>query len=136
VDARVDAGALGGGKDEVVGEKGLKGEDDARAAEDDPVGEGEELVGFAPALEVEEGVGADEDEDLVGWVEGGAEAGEGVDGIVGGVVWVGGFEVGGGESGVAGAEEIYHGEAVGEGGEAALRLERLTARGGEEHKVQ
>ena len=58
----VDAGALGGGESER-GELGV-GEGEFGAADDDPFGQGEEAVGRAPAAEVEEAVGAGEDEEF------------------------------------------------------------------------
>ena len=89
----VDAAELKGR--EVEGGEVVEGE--SGAADDDPVGEGEEAIGLVPMGEVEEGVCADEDEeDCVGVVglEGGfSESGEGVDGVVGGAVEAGCVEV-------------------------------------------
>ncbi len=83
----------------------------AGAADDDPFGQFEEAVGLAPAAEIEEAVGADEDEEGCNR-ELKLEGCEGVDGVVGGVVGTGGVEGGGGEAGVGGAGQGGHGEAV------------------------
>jgi hypothetical protein len=48
-------------------------ETETGAAEYDPLREFDEMIGVAPTSEVEEGVGAGEDEDLVGCRERGAE---------------------------------------------------------------
>ena len=94
----VDAGLLGGGEGEGF-EGGWSFEGEAGAADYDPLGQFEEAVGLAPAAEGEEAVGADDDE------EGGVgelllEGGEGVDGVVGGAVGMGGVDGGRGEAGV------------------------------------
>jgi hypothetical protein len=116
---------------------------EAGAADYDPFGEGEEAGGGAPLRELEEGVGAGEDEELVGGLEGGAELFEGVDGVAGRVAGERGFEGGGQEAGRAtvggwsfGAEELGQGETVGVGGLRAVGLERLVAGGDEEDAIE
>jgi hypothetical protein len=127
----VDAGLLVGG--EVEG--GEVVEEEAGAADDDPFGEVEEVVGLAPVTEVEEAVGSDEvEEGVVG--EELVESGEGLDSVVRGAVGVGGVEGGDAEASVREAGEGEHGEAVGEGGRRAVGLERLAACGGEEDFVE
>lgn len=127
----VDAGELGG----CEMEWGEVFEGEAGAADDDPLGEGEESLGLAPLGEGEEAVGTDEGE------EGGVgllvlELLEGVDGVVGGVVEVRCVEVGGGEAWVGGDGELGHGEAVGKGCGFGEGLERLATGGGEEDGVE
>jgi hypothetical protein len=135
----VDAGALGGAGGEDVEHEVDAGGVEAGATDDDPVGEREQVLWRAPLRELEEGIGADEDEEGVVGLEGGAEAFEGVDGVVRGVVGQGRFEVGGEavQGGWSlGAEELNHGEAVGIGGDGAVGLERLMAGGDEEDAVE
>ena len=127
----VDAGTLVWS--EIESREVVEGE--AGAADDDPLGEFEEAVGFAPAGKVEEAVGPDEVE------EGGvgvfvAQGLEGIDGVVGCAVEVGGVEGGGFEAGILPAGEGGHGEAVGEGGGVSFRLEGLQGDRGEEDFVE
>ena len=127
----VDAGELCG----CEVDRGEVFEGEAGAADDDPLGEGEELFGLAPVGEGEEAIGTDEGE------EGGVgllalEVLEGIDGVVGGVVGVGSVEVGGGEAWVGGDGELGHGEAVGEGGGLCEGLEGLATGWGEEDGVE
>lgn len=130
---KVGSGALGWS--EVEGFEGVEGE--VGAADDDPLGEVEELGGAVPAWEVEEGVGSGDGEEFdfgVLLLQGC----EGVDGVVGTVVGAGGVEGGGGEArGFEmrvrfGTGEGDHGEAVGVGGLGAGGLEGLAGGGGEE----
>jgi hypothetical protein len=127
----VDAGLLMGSEVEA-GEVVERG---AGAADDDPFGEFEEAVGFAPAAEVQEAVGSDEVEEGVAGQEL-VESSEGLDGVVGGAVGVGGVELGDAEAGVGEAGEAEHGDAVGERGGRAVCLERLAAYRREENFVQ
>ncbi len=81
------AGALGWG--EVEDGECVEGE--VGTADDDPLGEVEELRGFVPAREVEEGVGSGDGEEFrfgVLLLQGC----EGVDGVVGATVGAGGVE--------------------------------------------
>ena len=85
--------------------------------------------------EMEEAVGADEvEEGVIGHEF--AEGREGLDGVVGSAVGVGGVEVGDSESGVGEAGEGEHVNAVGEGGVRTVELEGLAAYGGEEDFVE
>ena len=130
----VDAGTLVWS--EIESREVVEGE--AGAADDDPLGEFEEAVGFAPAGKLEEAVGPDEVE------EGGvgvfvAQGLEGIDGVVGCAVEVGGVEGGGLEAGILRAGEGDHGEAVGERGGPVFGFEGfegLAAGGGEEDAVE
>ena len=84
---QVDSGSLVRGEME----RGEIAQREAGAADDDPLGEFEEAMGFAPAGKVEEAVGPDEVE------EGGvrvfvAQGLEGIDGVVGGAIEVGGVD--------------------------------------------
>jgi hypothetical protein len=107
----VDAALLVRG--EVEGREVVERE--ARAADDDPFGEFEELVGLAPVRESEEGVCADEVEEGVAGHEL-MKGGDRLDGVVGGAVGMRGVEVGDAEAWVGEAGEEEHGDAVGEGG--------------------
>jgi hypothetical protein len=127
----VDAALLVRG--EVEGREVVKWE--ARAADDDPFGEFEEVVGLAPVRESEEGVCADEVEEGVAGHEL-MKGGDRLDGVVGGVVGMRGVEVGDAEAWVGEAGEEEHSDAVGEGGRCAVRLERLATCRGEEDFVQ
>ena len=72
-------------------ERGEIAQREAGAADDDPLGEFEEAVGFAPAGKVEEAVGSDEVEERgVGVFV--AQGREGIDGVVGGAIEVGGVD--------------------------------------------
>ena len=108
---------------------------EARAADDDPFGEFEEVVGLAPVRESEEGVCADEVEEGVAGHEL-MKGGDRLDGVVGGAVGMRGVEVGDAEAWVGEAGEEEHGDAVGEGGCCAVGLERLATCRGEEDFVQ
>jgi len=83
----VDAGTLVWS--EIEAREVVEGE--AGAADDDPLGEFEEAAGFAPAGKVEEAVGSDEVEERgVGVFV--AQCLEGIDGVVGCAVEVGGVD--------------------------------------------
>src|ERR1017187_9832369 len=131
----VDAAALRGGESEWR-EEGF-GEREFGTADDDPLGEGEELRWRAPVAQREEAVGAGEDEEGCGGSFAG-KRGERVDGVVGGAVGAGRVDVGHGEAGVGcgGNSEPGHFEAVGEGGGGRLGLEGLAANRGEEDAVE
>ena len=138
---QVDAGALAGREGEL-GELSF-GEGEFGAADDDPLGEGEQLVGLAPAGKGEEAVGAGEDEEGRGGVFAG-ERGQGVDGVVWLAVGAGASRVETRKSRVAGAGcecrvaegEGGHLQAVGEGGGRPLGFEGLAADRGEEDAVE
>jgi hypothetical protein len=107
----VDAALLVRG--EVEGREVVERE--ARAADDDPFGKFEEVVGLAPVRESEEGVCADEVEEGVAGHEL-MKGGDRLDGVVGRAVGMRGVEVGDAEARVGEASEEEHGDAVGEGG--------------------
>jgi hypothetical protein len=127
----VDAGLLVGS--EV--ERGEVIERKAWAADDDPFREFEEVAGVAPAGEIEEAVGADEDENCVAGQEL-MEGREGLDGVVGSSVGMGRVERGDTEARVGNAGEGKHRDAIGEGRRRALWFERLASCGREEDLVQ
>ena len=108
---------------------------EAGAADYDPLGQLEESAGLPPAAEVEEAVGADDDEETCAG-ELVLEGGQGVDGVVGGAVGTGGVEGGGGEARVGRAGEGSHGESVGEAGGGVFGLEGLAAGGGKEDLIE
>ena len=124
----VDPGTLGGGQGEWC-EFGLC-ERRAGAADYDPLGEGEEFVGGAPAAKVEEAVSSAENKERCGGVFP-VEGNEEVDGVVGRSVGVGPVEGRWGETGIDIAGEGDHCEAVGEGGGGGLGFEGLAAGGRE-----
>jgi hypothetical protein len=127
----VNAGLLVGG--EVEGREVVEGR--AWAADDDPFREFKEVAGLSPVGEIEEAVGADENEEGVVGKEL-LESGEGLDGVVGGAIGMGGIEFGDSEAGVRQAGEAEHGDSVGEGGGSVVGFERLEAHRGEEDFVQ
>lgn len=136
---QVHGSLLNGGETE-----GFSFKREAGAADDDPLGETEQFGGFAPLREAEKGVGADDGEE--GWgiwrfrvggrSEGGAEASQGIDGVVGLTIRTGTVDGGGFEPGMAFTEEVDHAEAIGEGGLGTTGLEGLAAGGSEQDAVE
>jgi hypothetical protein len=128
---KMDTGLLEGGKTECV----EIAEREAGTARDDPFGELEEAVGLMPAGEIEKTVRAGEIEDVgVGHEQ--MQGGEGLNGVVGGAVGVGGVEVGYSETLVGDAGERKHGEPILVGSGRAVPLERLATYRSEEDAVQ
>ena len=124
--AEVAGGDVEGGAGAEVGEEFFGpggGEEDgggvgteAGAGEGYDADEGEQLQGFVPGVQFEEGVGADDEGEFGAGVEG-AEGADGVEGVgFAGAVELEGLD---GEARFAGDGEAEHGEAVGVGGEVA-----------------
>ena len=113
----------------------------AGAADDNPVGQGEETIRLAPAAEIEKGVCAHQNEDGVARRSLCTKPRERVDGVVGAFVAPGRLKRGGNKSRFSirwllMAEEIDHGEPIVERRLETGGFERLTARGDEEHFVE
>lgn len=107
----------------------------ARPADDDPLGQGEEPVRFAPLPEMEKAVGPDQAEES----SGGnllAEVRERIDGVVGPSIRAGRVEGRGAEAGIGLAGKLHHGQPRSEGGGLQAGLQRLKAHGREEHRVE
>ena len=104
----------------------------ARAADDDPFGQGKQPLWFAPGVQGEEAVGTCKVEER-GGRHLAAEAGERIYGVVGSAVAAGSVEGGGLEAGIGLAGQPDHRQPVGEGGGRAAFLERLGANRSEEH---
>lgn len=104
-------------------------------AHDEVAGE-QEVGGAAPVADAEEGVGAEDTEELVAGLELMAELGEGVNGVVGGAVGAGRIDERNFDAGLAGEGEPGHGDAVIEGRGVVMWLERLGGDGRDQDAVE
>ena len=116
-------------------------EGEARAADYYPFSEREECVWGTPGGETEKGVYSDDGEQDVGGREGFAQAGEGVDSVVGCEVGKGGVESGrlemvDGAGGLEIAEQRDHRKAVWIGSGGTVALKRLICRWSEKDAVE
>ena len=128
---QMKAGSLVRGKVE----RGEVVEREAGAADDDPLREFEQSVGFTPARQIDEAVRADKVEEP-GLRHLLPQHRERIHGVVGKIVLAGRVEHRCLKALVMGAEQLRHGEAIAKGSGCPVRFQRLATHRGEENGVK